>query len=194
MVASVQPRVDEIVTEAARMFRAKGYPGSTMRELAHRLGVEGGSLYYHISGKDEILWRACREPVGQLVESTREIVGRSELSCRERLELVIANHVTLMEANLDRVAVFLLEARHLDDAELTEIMRLRHEYELLFRRVLEDGVERGEFDIEDVQVTAYLLLGMYNWLFQWYSPHARLTAAKVARLACRITFDGIAHR
>ena len=186
-------RIDEIVNAAAGLFRRKGYPSSTMRELAHDLGMEGGSLYYHVSGKHELLWLACLEPIGELVQSARRILISGGTS-RERLEQIITTHVTLLANNLDRVAVFLLDARHLDDTERAEILRLRHEYEVTFRQVVAEGVERGEFIVEDVQVTSYLLLGMYNWLFQWYSPQARLSAAEIAMLACRLTFAGIAKR
>jgi len=165
-----------------------------MRELAHDLGMEGGSLYYHVSGKHELLWLACREPIGELVQSARQTLRTSRGTSRERLEQIITTHITLLANNLDRVGVFLLDARHLDDAERAEILRLRHEYEVTVRQVIAEGVERGEFAVEDVQVTSYLLLGMYNWLFQWYSPKARLSATEVAKLACRLTFDGIAQR
>ena len=49
------PRKAEIYQVAERLFSRQGYHATTMRHLAAALGIEGGSLYSHISGKYELL-------------------------------------------------------------------------------------------------------------------------------------------
>lgn len=59
-------RRDEIVAVASRLFVTKGYEATTMQEIADALGLLKGSVYYHISAKEDLLWELCRRhlPVG----------------------------------------------------------------------------------------------------------------------------------
>ena len=60
-------RRDIIFREAARLFREKGYSGSTLRRLANRSGVKGGSIYHHYSSKQEILYTIMEQTMTNLI-------------------------------------------------------------------------------------------------------------------------------
>jgi len=45
-------RREQIIQTAARLFRAKGFMASSMRDIAAELGIEAASLYSHIKSKD----------------------------------------------------------------------------------------------------------------------------------------------
>ncbi|HAU19066.1 MAG TPA: TetR family transcriptional regulator, partial [Marinobacter adhaerens] len=44
-----------LLTEAARLFREKGYERTTVRDLAAAVGIQSGSLFHHFRTKEEIL-------------------------------------------------------------------------------------------------------------------------------------------
>ncbi len=46
---------DQILVEAARLFRHQGYAATTLRQIADAAGIKAGSIYYHFGSKDEIL-------------------------------------------------------------------------------------------------------------------------------------------
>ncbi len=50
-----------ILDVSAELFVDQGYDGTSLREIAERLGVTKAALYYHFSSKDQIL-RALLEP------------------------------------------------------------------------------------------------------------------------------------
>ena len=45
---------DQILVEAARLFRHQGYAATTLRQIADAAGIKAGSIYYHFEGKDDI--------------------------------------------------------------------------------------------------------------------------------------------
>ena len=50
---------ERLSLEAARMFSARGYHGTSMGDLAGVLGIQKASVYSHISGKHDLLAEAA---------------------------------------------------------------------------------------------------------------------------------------
>jgi AcrR family transcriptional regulator len=51
----VKLTLDRIVDAGMATFAEHGYAGLSMRQVAQRLGVHAGSLYYHVKNKDALL-------------------------------------------------------------------------------------------------------------------------------------------
>ena len=54
-------RRDELTRQAARLFAQKGYHGTSIGDLAEAMGVQKGSLYAHISSKQDLLYETMAE-------------------------------------------------------------------------------------------------------------------------------------
>ena len=59
-------RMLQILSESARLFAAKGYAGTSMRDIAEACGISKSLLYHHFTDKDEIYARIT-------LGSTREL-------------------------------------------------------------------------------------------------------------------------
>jgi len=46
---------DAIVAAARELFRTRGYAGASMKDLAERVGLQKGSLYNHVAGKEDLI-------------------------------------------------------------------------------------------------------------------------------------------
>jgi hypothetical protein len=67
------------------------------------------------------------------------------------------------------------------------------QYERFWQQILREGIKSGEFRADlDVQVVSYGLLGMLNWLYQWYRPQGRLSVREVAEQFTAIALSGLA--
>ena len=75
MTDTAKPRREQIHDVASRLFSERGYHATSMRDLAGELGMQGGSLYAHISGKEELLSRRDLSEVDGL----RDLVANVEL-------------------------------------------------------------------------------------------------------------------
>ena len=64
---------------AARLFREKGYAGTTMREVADHCGIRAASLYYHFPAKDEILAEVFDYGVRHVADAVRALHAAFDL-------------------------------------------------------------------------------------------------------------------
>lgn len=76
--AGVPPR-EEILDAAAGLFVSQGHAATTTRQIAERVGIRQASLYYHFSGKDEILL----ELLTQSVRPSLRAAALLESRCRD---------------------------------------------------------------------------------------------------------------
>ena len=101
-------RFQQILVTAAKVFRTKGYHHATVQDIANKVGMKKGSLYYYISGKEELLYEIINSAVDMYMESLLEII-----SLKERADVVLKKaimaHLSNIEVEYDKVFVFLNE-------------------------------------------------------------------------------------
>jgi AcrR family transcriptional regulator len=96
------PTRDRIRREAAALFREKGFNGTSMAELAGKVGITKSSLYHHYPGKQALLSEIIELTVNRVTPLVQE-VAESDLPIRERLGKAVALHT--VEAIHDQDAV-----------------------------------------------------------------------------------------
>src|ERR1700685_3756371 len=47
--------LDSLLAVAVEVFNERGYDGTSMEDLARRLGITKSAIYHHVSGKAELL-------------------------------------------------------------------------------------------------------------------------------------------
>ncbi|MGI8589289.1 MAG: TetR/AcrR family transcriptional regulator [Chloroflexia bacterium] len=173
------PRKEQIFQTAGTMFSRQGYHATTMRDIARELNMQGGSLYAHIASKEDMLWEIVERAAAQFLAAALPIVGLP-LPAGERLRRMLEAHVGVVARNLDNATVFFHEWHFLSRTRRAEIAAQRDEYEALFRCVIQDGIDAGEFPGADARMGARLVLSAGNWLYQWFHPDGTLSAEAVA--------------
>ena len=171
-------RRTQIESAASALFRERGYAATSVRDIAQALNLQGGSLYAHVASKEDVLWsivtRAAdrfRDEVGPIADGDR--------AASERLRDMIVAHVRVVTDELENAAVFLREWRFLGAQRQAEIARRRDAYEALFRRVIAEGLARGEFATADPRLTTIAVLSALNGVAGWYRPDGRLTPSAI---------------
>jgi len=170
---------DRIRSEAAALFREKGFNGTSMSELAGEVGITKSSLYHHYPGKQALLSEIIELTVNRVTPLVQE-VAESDLPIRERLGRAVALHTLEAIRDQDAVACFIEEGRYLEPASMKAHLVKRDHYELLFRRMFEEGVESGEFVEQDVGLAVKAILGMSNSVVRWYRDGGDHTPEEIA--------------
>jgi AcrR family transcriptional regulator len=185
---SVGAREEEILAAAGSLFREKGYHATSVRDIAESVGLLKGSLYHYIRSKEELLARLFE---GALQETVRELeaIAAREASATERLRDMVRAYALSVTANLDSVGIYLREWRSLPAPELARVRARRRAMRALFEGVIGEGIRRHDFATTDAKVAALAILGMVNWMYEWYRPRGRLRpealADELADLAVR---------
>lgn len=183
-------RESEIYEVATRVFRDKGYHGTSMRDIADELGIQKPSLYHYISSKQDLLFRIFEQGTGALTDQLDEIV-RSDASATVKLERAVESHLTALCDQLEFFTVYLREQKFFSGKQMQQVRLEAQRHADLLEKIVNQGIAAGEFRHVDAKVTALAIIGMCNWLFQWYSPQGRLRPDEIANIFSGLMLDGL---
>ncbi len=176
---ATSPREEQILTAAARIFREKGYHGTSVRDIAESVGLLKGSLYHYIRSKEELLARLFEGALEDTIRELETIAAKDERPAVRLREMVRA-YIASVTENLDAVAIYLREWRALPAPELARVRSRRRAMRGLFEDVIAEGVRAKEFVGADAKLSALAILGMCNWVYEWYRPRGRLRPEQLA--------------
>jgi AcrR family transcriptional regulator len=162
-------RRSELTRTAARLFAEKGYHGTSIGDLAKAMGVQKGSLYAHISSKQDLLYETMRNGADAFHAALDAIPD--ELPATEKIRLALRGHLRVVAEQLDVATVFVREWRYLEGDRREEILAERRRYEERVRALFREGRELGELrtDLDDA-TAALLTLSAANWAYTWLQP------------------------
>jgi AcrR family transcriptional regulator len=172
-------REGEILTAAARIFREKGYHGTSVQDIAEAVGLLKGSLYHYIRSKEQLLARLFEGSLGDTIVELESIAAR-DATASARLRDMVRVYVMSVTANLDAVGIYLREWRSLPAPEVARVRARRRAMRRLFEDVISEGVKRRELSVADAKIAALAIIGMCNWTYEWYRPRGRLTPTALA--------------
>jgi AcrR family transcriptional regulator len=169
---------------ASDLFREHGYAGTSIRDIARALSVQGASLYAHVTSKEDVLWaivdRAATrfERAADAAEVAAE--ARRPGDPAEGLGALVRAHLQVLTGDVDEASVFVNEWRALDAEHRASILERRDRYQERFRRRIEEGIAVGAFAMSDPAITAATILSALNGVSAWYDPAGRLPAERIA--------------
>jgi AcrR family transcriptional regulator len=165
----VATRRDELTREAARLFAARGFHGTSMDALAQALGVQKGSLYSLTGSKQELLYVTLRDGAVAFHAVLDDV--SDEGAAVDRIRRALRGHLRVVSEQLDVATVFIREWRYLEGEHRDEFLAERRRYEERWRGLLRDGVESGDLRIDlDIGATTLLVLSAANWAYTWLDP------------------------
>lgn len=181
---------EKIFEEAAILFRDKGYLATTMRELAAKVDLQVSSLYSHIGGKEEILHKICFDNARRFLEGLKRVEAL-RLTPTQKVEQLISEQIRIATTDVTSVTIFNDEWRHLSEPYLGEFLRMRKDYERRFIKIIQEGIEAGEFVKIDATVALFTLLTSLRWLHRWYPSRKGISVKSLEREILKIIFHGL---
>jgi AcrR family transcriptional regulator len=177
-------RRQAIEEAASALFHAHGYSGTSVRDIARAVDIQGASLYAHVTSKQDVLWSIVERMADRFEEAADAIEaadpGAVTFGRGVYLIALVRAHVGVVTDDIERASVFVHEWRALQGHRREEVARRRDAYEARFRTVIADGVRTGAFHPVDPVATAAYILTALNGLVSWYQPTGRLTARVIA--------------
>lgn len=164
-----EARPGELLAAALELFVEKGYAATRSEEVARRAGVSKGTLFLYFSSKEELFKAVVRENItGRFAEwyaefeaypgNTAEMLRYALTVWWERVGNTPASGITKLmmseASNFPELAAFYQQ----------EVIAPGHE---LIRRILQRGVDRGEFRPMDMELAIYTVLAPMIFLMSW---------------------------
>jgi AcrR family transcriptional regulator len=170
-----------ILDASAELFASKGVDRTSMDDIGRACGLGKPSLYHYFTSKKALLSEILSLGVDDLVADAYAVMADGEPDPPARLERLLQSHSRNFDRKLPHVKVFLLEERALEAPERQKYLDRRREYERIVIDVIAQGQAQGVFRDGDPTILAYGILGMFNWMVQWYDPSRRWTAEEIGQ-------------
>ncbi|RNI21641.1 TetR/AcrR family transcriptional regulator [Flexivirga caeni] len=182
-----------LLDAARNSFAARGFHGTTTRDIAAAAGMSPAAVYVHYRTKESLLYaislaghestlRALREaqrsaddPAGRLAATVRRLV---------------LGHVT--GHTMARVVNYELAA--LSPEHRVVIDELRYDIQQVIRGALADGTDSGEFDCVDIGMTTNAIMGMCIDVARWYDERDAWLPERIADHSARMALRMAGHR
>ncbi|WP_137723244.1 TetR/AcrR family transcriptional regulator [Prescottella subtropica] len=178
-----------ILSAALDVFYEKGFHGSSVREIARRVGVTVPALYYHYENKEGLLVALIELSTGDVLHRARAANEAGGDDPAQRLANVVAA-IVLRMTDRARLAAVEGEARYLTGENHERYRTVRKRIETIVSDIVRDGVTAGVFDVDDAAETTRAVLGMCQAIPRWYHAEGELgpeaVAAKYVAIAGRI--------
>ena len=190
--AALSPRRIEILKSAAAAFRRRGYHGASVEEIADALHMTKGSLYYYFRNKEEILY-FCHDYSLDILLGLLADVEKEAAPPDAKLRKLIVAFVHMIIDELHGTALT-LDPQALSPPLLKKIVAKRDAFDHGFRRILEDGIERGLFAPGDPKLLTFAVLGAVNWITRWYDPKGPATSQQIGEHFADFLVAGLKSR
>src|SRR5436309_10352068 len=182
-------RREELLRVSAKLFREKGFDGTSIRDISAATGMHSGSPFYHFKTKQDILVAVMEQGLAEGLRRTEEVIALT-LPPEEKLKrLIRAQLGTILEEGSDFIPVLLYDWRSLTPTNRRRIVALKDRYDALWQQVIDDLQRVGRMP-GDPQLMRLLILGAVNWTGTWYRTGGRLSLDKVADDAARLFLHG----
>ena len=184
----------DVLSNAARLFREKGFERTSLKEIAEACNMLPGSLYYRYNSKEALLVELMRRGV-DLVTAEVESAYASSDDPVERMRLCINAHLRALLVDSDAVYVLLFEWRALGPEAREEIIELRDQYESLWAGILETMIAQGVVRKNvDGRLLRLIGLGALNWVATWFDPNGAQSLDAIGDLIWQIAMDGVINK
>ncbi|MFC4024051.1 TetR/AcrR family transcriptional regulator [Oceanobacillus longus] len=174
-----EKKKEEIIQSALSIISEKGYHATTMEDIAAKLLMTKGSVYYYFKDKQDLLFESQKMLLEQSIANIEKVVFE-DLPPVEKLDATMIIH---MEYLISERTGFTMGARPeqlFAEEQLNDILELREKYSKYFDDLIKQGIEDGEFMEIDIRLVRNIILGAMNYMIDWYSPKGSKSKSELA--------------
>ena len=179
-----------IIREAARVFNRRGSHGTTLEDVAERLGVTKTALYRYVNNKNDLLC-ACHEEAMEIANENLDIGERQGRTGLEKIQIGMTGYLRVMISDLG-VPVLILEENALEETSAVRILALRDRFEQRLRDLVAEGISDGSIVETDPKLAVFMLLGAVHWVTKWYSPDGAWSGNEASAALVELATRGLA--
>ncbi|MDG3010177.1 TetR/AcrR family transcriptional regulator [Rhodococcus sp. D2-41] len=181
---------EQRLLDAARdAFAAKGYFGTSTREIAAGAGMSPAAMYIHFRSKQDVLLRLSITGHTSALASL-ETGAATTGSATKRLRAAVYAFAEWHGEHHTTGRIVQYELQALTSENLARVVPLRRQVVRVLRGIIADGVRGGEFAVDNVDATALAILSLCIDTVRWFPsrelPTPQAVGAAYASLAERM--------
>ena len=150
------------IRAAASVFAEKGFHGSCTKDIAERMGIKQGSLYYYFKSKEEALGEVCLFGIEDYVQHM-EAIAESDQPFEAKLIATLTSHLSSYRERNEALKVYNDERLYLPKARRSRLKELGSDYRQRLEGIFNEGKENGAVrQSVDSHFAAQAVIGMCN--------------------------------
>lgn len=181
---------DRILEAASDLFYERGFAGTTMQAVAERLQVTKPFIYSYFKDKNALLvelYERSTEPLMQALDGTLKQRGAP----KAQLASFISNFAQLNMRYRKVSTIFLREETHLAEQAQKKLRDFEHSFDAKLTRLIQRGIDSGDFKIKDARLAALAIGGMIRWIHRWYREDGRLSEEAIAQIMASLAVSAL---
>ena len=107
------------------------------------------------------------------------------------MRVAIKAHIGVIAKNTEASEVFFNEWMFLEEPNLGKFKKLRYEYEMKFRNVIDKGIRKGEFKKMNSKLAAFAIFSALNATHELYRSNEKLSQEEIAENICELLLKGL---
>ncbi|MBM7647702.1 AcrR family transcriptional regulator [Bacillus ectoiniformans] len=186
---------EAIIDQSIELFAEKGFKETSIQDIMNELNVTKGTFYYYFKSKEQLLMEIHLQYIERLLDQQEAIINDHACSNHQKLKQIIFGLIRDIDKEGFRAKVFFREIRHLTNEHLDRIMPLRDQFRYNIQKVVEAGMEAGEFRSDlPADIVTFGILGMANWSYFWFQPEGEVSDREVAEIFSSMLTDGMKNQ
>ncbi|WPG38923.1 TetR/AcrR family transcriptional regulator [Variovorax sp. EBFNA2] len=178
-----------ILAQAAQLFARRGYPATSMNQVAEACNLSKATLYHYYKDKSSLLISIAETHVSKLAALVAEEEANPHTD-EERLRRFIYRIVEEYAGAQDAHRVLTDDVRFLEAEDRERVLDQERAVVAGFARAV-SALRPGAPSDELAKPLTMLLFGMINWMFTWMKPGGRLDHAAIAPIVADLFLGGV---
>ena len=178
-----------ILHHAAELFARRGYPATSMNEVAEACGLSKPTLYHYFRDKYNLLVHIADGHVSRLQALVVEVEAKNlepEARLRELIHRFVEEYAEAHHAH----RVLTEDVRFLLPEDSERILGKERAVVAAFAHAL--AQMRPDTEVAGLtKALTMLLFGMINWMFTWLKPDGELNYDAMAPIVADLFFGGV---
>jgi AcrR family transcriptional regulator len=183
-------KLEVLLKTASSCFNERGYSGTSLRDLAARLKVTDGALYYYVRSKEELVF-LCYARTLDLAERAFNRAANEGKTGLEKLQLCIKYQVEAMCGPEGPFAV-MNELPLLRLAHRAQILERMNKDNNMIASFFQIGFQDGSIRKCNPVIASSAILGALAWIAKWYKPDGGHDVAETAQTFVDVLTRGVA--
>ena len=166
-------KLQQIIEISSRIFSKRGFDRSSMREISKAVNLTTAGLYHHIGSKEKLLNLVD----DYLIKNFKDKIFvkiKWEEDPNRKIRQLLENLINTSLDNKELISIFLergdLWGKYVNESKIRRKTLIKATEDIIYQ-FKKKGIVNKDVDIT---VVTYCLVGMINFVPQWFNPKGRL--------------------
>lgn len=171
---------EDILSVASDLINTRGFNGTSLQEIADKVGIHKSTLFHYIRNKKSLLVLVLEQHRKNIISNLQKISSLDELDAAEKLREAIQNHLNVLLENRTHLNIYFNEMKMLPPKYRKEYVTETKKYEKNFQDIIVEMQKKGYFKGLDPKIVTFGIFGMLGSIPKWYKTGGPLSMKQIS--------------